>query len=741
MLVEYYYGDKKKSVEVDNNKTKAKERKNEFILYTYLEKSPIENKDGEKMIAPSARDFYMASMESFFEEAKEQGLITSQETINPFNIGNVEFLNDILYNLQKDDKYKVVATNKGRNNRTTSFRHLLDFVENFKVPQIYLFNIKPSDDYWKKYPPEKWQLGINDNKIAYGESANMKKGDIALFKITGDIKAIRHIGRVYDIKKGTVYFEILARLKNDLTLTEMREVAGIENFHQNKLGKISEQQAALQLTIECFKQAEKDGLILNFTNKEQEMPNNNMQNKTAKNPPLNQILYGPPGTGKTYNTINKALEILGVETQGKSRVELKAKFDEFRQNGQIEFVTFHQSFSYEEFVEGIKPVIKDSGDMTYKLEPGIFKKICDKALTNITKFEEYQVEYQVKWKEYEKLAHQFYPDMLKKLKEKNEFVYGDIAFELTKKGDEIQAKGTNGQAIFKNEMTKLLKLENSKKLDKDEIASGISIDLGFSHLYEAMRDYFFNEYLKDKAIKEQPHIESELKPYILIIDEINRGNISKILGELITLIEPSKRIGGDEELRVSLPYSANEFDGGKGFGVPSNLYIIGTMNTADRSIALLDTALRRRFEFVEMMPEPELLEIIKVENGEINLQMLLEKMNARIEFLLDREHTIGHSFFINVNSLSELQQVFKNKIIPLLQEYFYDDYAKIDAVLNDNGMIKLKKDSTLEKLFDTNFKTDLDSEKVVYQITNSNKWNEKNFLRICDSSVQIDKDE
>ena len=388
-------------------------------------------------------------------------------------------------------------------------------------------------------------------------------------------------------------------------------------------------------------------------------------------------------------------------------------------------------------MEGIKPVVKDLGDMTYKLGSGIFKKICDKALTNIIKFEEYQV----KWKEYEKLAHQFYPDMLEKLKDKNKFVYGDIAFELTKKGNEIQAKGTNGQAIFKNEMTKLLKLENSKKLDKDEIASGISIDSGFSHLYEAMRDYFFNEYLKDKAIKEQPQIESELKPYILIIDEINRGNISKILGELITLIEPSKRIGGDEELRVSLPYSANEFDGGKGFGVPKNLYIIGTMNTADRSIALLDTALRRRFEFVEMMPEPELLEIIKVENGEINLQMLLEKMNARIEFLLDREHTIGHSFFINVNSLSELQQVFKNKIIPLLQEYFYDDYAKIDAVLNGNGMIKLKKDSTLEKLFDTNFKSDLDSEKVVYQIINSNKWNEKNFLRIYDSSVQIDKDE
>ena len=735
MLVEYYCRDKKKSVEIDNNKTKAKERKNEFILYTYLEKSPVENKDGEKMIAPSARDFYMASMESFFEEAKEQGLITSQETINPFNIDNVEFLNDILYNLQKDDKYKVVATSKSRNNRTTAFRHLLDFVENFEVPQIFLLSINPEkDDYWKdRYPLEQWQLGKNNDMIYYGENYNILESDIGLFYVVQE-KAVCYIGRAYKKNGDNTYFEIILEIKNGFTLSQIREIQGLQNppLYQG-CSKFSNQQAGLELVIKCFENGEiGQGQKIIQKQKEKTMPNNSNENSN-KNPPLNQILYGPPGTGKTYNTINKALEILGVETQGKSRAELKAQFDKFRQNGQIEFVTFHQSFSYEEFVEGIKPVVKDLGDMTYKPEPGIFKKICDKALTNIIKFE--------KWKEYEKLAHQFYPDMLEKLKDKNEFVCGDIAFELTKKGNEIQAKGTKGQAIFKNEMTKLLKLENSKKLDKDEIASGISIGIGFSHLYEAMRDYFFNEYLKDKAIKEQPQIESELKPYILIIDEINRGNISKILGELITLIEPSKRIGGDEELRVSLPYSANEFDGGKGFGVPKNLYIIGTMNTADRSIALLDTALRRRFEFVEMMPEPELLEIIKVENGEINLQMLLEKINARIEFLLDREHTIGHSFFINVNSLSELQQVFKNKIIPLLQEYFYDDYAKIDAVLNGNGMIKLKKDSTLEKLFDTNFKSDLDSEKVVYQIINSNKWNEKNFLRIYDSSVQIDKDE
>lgn len=757
MLVEYYCEGKKKSVEVDNNKTKAKERKNEFILYTYLEKSPIENKDGEKMIAPSARDFYMASMESFFEEAKEQGLITSQETINPFNIGNVEFLNDILYNLQKDDEYKVVATSKGRNNRTTAFKHLLDFVENFEVPQIYLFNIKPSDNYWKKYPPEKWQLGINDNKIAYGESANMKKGDIALFKITGDIKAIRHIGRVYDIKKGTVYFEILARLKNDLTLMEMREVAGIENFHQNKLGKISEQQAALQLTIECFKQAEKDGLILNFTNKEQEMPNNNMQNKTAKNPPLNQILYGPPGTGKTYNTINKALEILGVETQGKSRAELKAQFDEFRQNGQIEFVTFHQSFSYEEFVEGIKPTFEKKNEnektdkMEYEIADGVFKKICKAAQEIIN------------------LKKDFYPAFYKKLKKDGPITYDNITFEIDEK---VTSEATNKEfksgniTIYSSKLESILNnieaLDN-EKLD-DIIEQKITPEQQYKKdniwRYKAIIRYYFDEYLPRHRHN-----------YILIIDEINRGNISKILGELITLIEPSKRIGGDEELRVTLPYS-NE-----SFGVPSNLYIIGTMNTADRSIALLDTALRRRFEFVEMMPEPELLKNIWIvkdteqrdnENQVIPenrieeldkymseksncLYEILNSINNRIEFLLDREHTIGHAFFFEKAkfykndklewyelTLESLKEIFVKKIIPLLQEYFYDDYAKIDAVLNGNGMVKDFSKNDLQVNLSDDF---VDSDKKIYCITKSSKWNEKNFLRIYDASVQIDKDE
>lgn len=339
------------------------------------------------------------------------------------------------------------------------------------------------------------------------------------------------------------------------------------------------------------------------------MPN---EPNSQKNIQLNQILYGSPGTGKTYTTINKALEILAnygeIEKIPDNRQKQKEIFDTFVAKGQIEFVTFHQSYGYEEFVEGIKPSVKN-GTVIYETKNGVFKNLCKKAL------------------------------------------------------------------------------------------------------------------------------EGKDKPYILIIDEINRGNIAKILGELITLIEPSKRIGKSEGLQLTLPYS------GESFGVPSNLYIIGTMNTADRSIALLDTALRRRFEFVEMMPDSEYLKDKKISDSRntIELDRLLESMNNRIEFLLDREHTIGHSYFMDVESIEDLCKVFKNKIIPLLQEYFYDDYAKIIAVLNDNGMIKEKNKSQFSDLFDGKF-SELDSEKVVYEIIKSSKWLAWQFEKIYNNATQVPED-
>ena len=174
-------------------------------------------------------------------------------------------------------------------------------------------------------------------------------------------------------------------------------------------------------------------------------------------------------------------------------------------------------------------------------------------------------------------------------------------------------------------------------------------------------------------------LEAHKDNFVFIIDEINRGNISKIFGELITLIEESKRVGKDEGMKTLLPYSM------KPFGVPENVYIIGTMNTADRSIATIDTALRRRFEFKEMLPDPEV--VAKISVGNLSIKELLARMNRRIAVLYDREHTIGHAYFMPLakdNSMEKLAEIFKNKVIPLLQEYFYEDYEKIRLVLADN---------------------------------------------------------
>ncbi|ATD40757.1 Endonuclease [Campylobacter jejuni] len=235
--------------------------------------------------------------------------------------------------------------------------------------------------------------------------------------------------------------------------------------------------------------------------------------------------------------------------------------------------------------------------------------------------------------------------------------------------------------------------------------------------YDSQSDYHGNAiyyFMFYNKLKEFENIQNEkfkikkeiLKSYIIIIDEINRGNVSKIFGELITLIEPSKRISEKEELKVTLPYS------GEKFGVPKNVYIIGTMNTADRSITSLDTALRRRFEFIEMMPDVSKL---SMDCEGINLQELLKAINTRIEYLLDREKTIGHAFFVSVENLEDLKKVFQNKIIPLLQEYFYNDYALINEVLNDNGMIfeDKKDDKYLQKIKNLD---SVNSERSIYNI-------------------------
>ncbi|ELH5471569.1 AAA family ATPase [Campylobacter coli] len=506
-------------------------------------------------------------------------------------------------------------------------------------------------------------------------------------------------------------------------------------------------------------------------NKEIRNDGSEMSNKKEnKNLSLNQILYGPPGTGKTYHTIDKALEILGENLESRDRDEKKAKFDEYVKDGQIVFITFHQSYGYEEFVEGIKPMMNNeanSQEIQYEIKDGIFKDICNRALENYENSNLNTEELREKIKLREKVEK-----FLNRLLETNEPI------GKTKGGNFfINSFNNNTIEIYSEDVERFdgvfkLSLSTFITLLKSNIEFNSAVEM-FKKVFDRdyadrTHTYYFNLVNKFKEYEKQAVLKTEdnkissnsLNSYIIIIDEINRGNVSKIFGELITLIEPSKRIGESEELKVTLPYS------GKKFGVPKNVYIIGTMNTADRSITSLDTALRRRFEFVEMMPDPDLLKNVfickdvenpnkdedylgddaKTEGFAEILQNILISINKRIEFLLDREKTIGHAFFMSeavkfnkdnwckpdkyeedwyVLSISKLKSIFQNKIIPLLQEYFYNDYALISAVLNDNGMIEKceKDDKYLQKIKNLD---NVDSEKIIYNIASfDNKiWND-----------------
>ncbi len=373
--------------------------------------------------------------------------------------------------------------------------------------------------------------------------------------------------------------------------------------------------------------------------------NNNYKLNHSKN----IILYGPPGTGKTYNTVIKVMEIINDKKYDSVDAELykdlKKQFDNLKKQGQIEFVTFHQSYSYEEFVEGIKPYIPEWGTVEennrFIGQDGILKKICNSAKTTIEG-------------NFEKIYSQF----IEEIDENYEFK--------TKKGSfKIRVNDNDGLTIRTGDN---FEKETCGTITKEQIKNQTFTSLGRKQKLEAI-----TKYLKEKyGLTFSTSIA--VKPHILIIDEINRGDVSKIFGELITLIEEDKRIGKEHQMTVTLPYSREPF------GVPNNLYIIGTMNTADRSIALLDTALRRRFDFEEMMPKPELLRGKDIEG--VDLEQLLTKINDRIKNEYDRDHQIGHSYLMEVENKEQLERAYKNRILPLLNEYFYNDIDSVAKILN-----------------------------------------------------------
>lgn len=390
-----------------------------------------------------------------------------------------------------------------------------------------------------------------------------------------------------------------------------------------------------------------------------EMSEANIKNSidSKSNSALNQILYGPPGTGKTYTTKELAVKIANPNfvfdvlwNDERKREEIIKQYGILFESGQIVFTTFHQSMSYEDFVEGIKPKTINN-QVEYEVEDGIFKQICQKASVKNGNFDEV----------IEKLKH-------------------DVSELDGKPALTIKYANNSFSLIYRGTSVFYVQPQNTTKDNPWYPVNINNMRIAFdSNNYERLYNPTYIREILNYLVKEYGLVQGKKennKNYVLIIDEINRGNVSAIFGELITLLETDKRLGEDEQIFLDLPYSKNEK-----FGVPNNLYLIGTMNTADRSVEALDTALRRRFSFTEVMPEPKLLEG-KFIFG-VALDKLLETINKRIEILLDRDHTIGHSYFIKLkeDDSEGLKQVFKNCIIPLLQEYFYGDYEKIGMII------------------------------------------------------------
>ena len=460
--------------------------------------------------------------------------------------------------------------------------------------------------------------------------------------------------------------------------------------------------------------------------------------------PMNLILYGPPGTGKTFSTAAEAVRLCG-EPVPEDREPLMQAYQQLLAAGRIEFVTFHQSLSYEDFVEGRQPMTgsdedDDSSSAGFRLEtvPGIFRRIAKRAETSrgrSTGGDAIAVAGRQVFKM--SIGEANNPEDAHLFEEAIAGGYALLGFEDINWSDDkyakreavIEACKTEGQIKGHTDVDARSGAVQMPFIFRNWVRTGdiVIVSKGnslFRAIGEFTGDYEFHRrpeggYAHRRAVRwlwmdregvpvseiytrrfmqksiyllfgselnipalerylnsQQADGPAEPEPFVLIIDEINRANISKVFGELITLLEPDKRLDQPNALKVRLPYSGDDF------GVPSNLHILGTMNTADRSIALLDTALRRRFTFREMMPDPSLLAGEAGTCG-LDLPRILATINERIEYLYDREHQIGHAYFTGCASQADVDAVMRYKAIPLLAEYFFEDWEKIAAVLGD----------------------------------------------------------
>ncbi|CEN54073.1 McrB family protein [Capnocytophaga canis] len=450
---------------------------------------------------------------------------------------------------------------------------------------------------------------------------------------------------------------------------------------------------------------------------EESMKNMNL----TPNIPLNQILFGAPGTGKTYHTKKIAVEIINGKKE-RTRKEINEEFETLTNAKQIVFTTFHQSLSYEDFIEGIKPETTD-GKVTYEVKGGIFKRLCSRAIEQKSKNNGIEIyDFDKAWNDLIAEAEQFFlsnSQLLLSILTPDKGLY---VTEITDNGN-LKVKPKNSRL----DIDYTVSYNRAKKLQEafPDLSVVKNIDKEFRYViggsnstaYWAVLNFINNRIKENYKVTTIP---KENKNYVLIVDEINRGNVSAIFGELITLLEEDKRKGNPEQTEVVLPYSGNKFS------VPNNVYIIGTMNTADRSVEALDTALRRRFSFVEMQPNPEILSEEEYKN--VDLPRLLATINQRIEVLIDKDHQIGHSYFIGIQNLEDLKGVFRDKIIPLLEEYFYGDFGKIGLVLGGKFIHQKENKALFPKNF--TYENDFLEDKKIYRFAPFESWNEETFKSV-----------
>lgn len=421
---------------------------------------------------------------------------------------------------------------------------------------------------------------------------------------------------------------------------------------------------------------------------------------------LNAILYGPPGTGKTYGTIDVSLKIMGENVLGSERTTVKMKFSDYQKSNRIYFTNFHQNLAYEDFIEGIKPVEPEDEDdfLKYEIQDGLFMRACVEATFNYIRAnfgKDKVVEKVLDFNSlFDRLVDQISSSGSSRFSTKSG---GKVHATVTSQGNiSIKHDGrVKPYTVSRDRLARIYeKYPNPAEIANITDTFRNTIGGSNSTAYWSVLNQIailaknnqVKQYVKTPESKEIPyqdkrkvvkdfwekkeyHVLSEdlSEPYVFIIDEINRGNVAQIFGELITLIEEDKRLGKEETLYAELPYSKHPF------AVPPNLYIIGTMNTADRSVEALDSALRRRFSFIEKNPDPEQLGLV----DDIDLSAMLRILNKRLSVLKDSDHTIGHAWLMNIQHLEELKEVFGNKILPLLKEYFYNDYEKLGLVLGD----------------------------------------------------------